>query len=248
MARMKAEIAYDGTSYYGWQIQRHYPTIQSVLENALQSIAQKAIRITGAGRTDSGVHAYRQVAHFEWEHPLPPDKLLLGWNGLLPFEIRVRSLEEAAPEFHARFDARAKSYVYRIDTNRIQDPFTYRYSLHYPFAFDIELLHQCAAMIQGEHDFAAFQATGTDVVSTKRNVFSVEIFREQDFAESRLTIRMTAGGFLRKMVRFLVGTMLEIATQKRPLEDMDRALKSGDRKFVGVPVAARGLFLEKVDY
>lgn len=248
MARMKAVIAYDGTSYYGWQIQKHYPTIQASIEDALQLIAQRPVRVTGAGRTDSGVHAYRQVAHFDWEHPLPTDKLILGVNGLLAREIRILSIEETSPDFHAQYDARSKSYIYRIDTARVQNPFTYRYSLHYPFQLDMDLLHQCRVMIEGEHDFVAFQATGTDVVSTKRNIFSVEIFSEEESLESSLTIRITATGFLRKMVRFLVGTMLEIASHKRSLGDIDRALKSGDRNFVGIPVAARGLFLEKVDY
>lgn len=248
MARMKAVITYDGTSYYGWQIQKNYPTIQASIEEALQMIGQRPVRVTGAGRTDSGVHAYRQVAHFDWEHPLPPDKLILGINGILAREIRILSIEETSPEFHARFDARSKSYIYRIDTARVQNPFTYRYSLHYPFELDISLLERCRVMIEGEHDFVAFQATGTDVVSTKRNVFSIEVISEEESLGSSITIRITATGFLRKMVRFLVGTMLEIASHKRPLEDLDRALKSGDRNFVGVPVAARGLFLEKVEY
>jgi tRNA pseudouridine38-40 synthase len=248
MARMKAILAYDGTAYYGWQVQGHYPTIQASVEEALQMISRNLVRVTGAGRTDSGVHAYRQVAHFDWDHPLPPDKLIYGLNGILAREIRILSLEETAPDFHARFDAKSKSYIYRIDAAAVQNPFTYRYSLHYRFPLDKDLLLQSAKFVEGEHDFSAFQASGTDVVSTRRKIFSVEMFSDHDLLESTLTIRITATGFLRKMVRFLVGTMLEIASWKRPLEHMERALNSGDRNFVGIPAPARGLFLEKVNY
>ncbi|HSP07216.1 MAG TPA: tRNA pseudouridine(38-40) synthase TruA, partial [Acidobacteriota bacterium] len=129
--------------------------------------------------------------------------------------------------------------------------FTYRYSLHCRFPLDLDLLQRCAALIGGEHDFAAFQATGTEVVSTRRNMMNVEVLpevRDSPYIPPLMCIRFQADGFLRKMVRFLVGTMLEIASGRRPLTDLENALETGDRARAGIPAAARGLFLEKVFY
>jgi len=241
--RIKAVISYDGTAYYGWQIQKNLPTIESTLEGALKRICHQDLRVTGAGRTDTGVHAFGQVAHFDWEHHTTVDKLLLGLNAILPPDIRLLSVEETHPEFHARFDSKSKMYLYRIDSNRVYNPFTYRYALFYPFPLDLDLMQECARMIEGKHDFAGFQATGTDVVETVRTVFRVEVLRQE-----LLLVRIHATGFLRKMVRFLVGTMLEISGNRRPISDLEQAIHTQDRNFVGVPAAARGLFLERVLY
>ena len=246
--RLKAIIAYDGTEYYGWQIQRIEPTIQSMLENCLEHVCKHPVGIQGAGRTDSGVHAYAQVAHFDWDHVLPPEKLILAMNALLPPDIRVLQLNEVDPKFHSRFDAQSKSYLYRINRDRFASPFEMRYSLHYSYPLDHSLLAKCASLIEGEHDFAAFQATGADVVSTIRKVQSAQILSMSDATGSYLCMRIQANGFLRKMVRFLVGTMLEISGGKRELKDLQLALESGDRRYTGVPAAAHGLFLEKVYY
>ena len=250
--RLKACIAYDGTDYYGWQVQdTRFPTIQSELEKCLERIGRFPLRIHGAGRTDTGVHAYGQVAHFDWDNPLPPEKLILGMNALLPKDIRVLSLEPADSLFHARFDASSKIYLYRIDRSRVYNPFTYRYALHTWLPLELDLLQQCARLICGEHDFAAFQATGTEVVSTRRNMMNVEVLpevRESPHIPPLMCIRFQADGFLRKMVRFLVGTMLEIASGRRPLPDLEEALTTGNRARAGIPAGARGLFLEKVFY
>lgn len=251
MSRLKAVIAYDGTDFYGWQTQREEPTVQSTLEQALQQICGKPVSVMGAGRTDSGVHAFRQVAHFDWDHSLSPDRLILAINAVVPFSIRVLQMEEVSRDFHARFNAKSKFYLYRIDRNRNFDPFHFRYSLHYYSPLDMDLIRQCAKLLEGEHDFKAFQATGTDVVGTRRSMFQVEVSNTvEQFAahESFLYFRFHATGFLRKMVRFLTGTMLEIGSGRRPFEHLSLALETGDRNYVGVPAAARGLFLEKVIY
>ncbi len=253
MPRFKARIAYDGTDFLGWQTQREEPTIQSTLEKALEQICRSRIPITGAGRTDSGVHAFGQVAHFDWDHFLPADRLILAINAIVPFSIRVLELEEVPDKFHARFDAHSKIYLYRIDRNRNFDPFHFRYALHYYSAIDLKLVQHCAKIIQGEHDFKAFQATGTDVVTTKRTIFNVEMSDAEEHSSFAahphfLYLRFHATGFLRKMVRFLMGTILEIASGRRPVEHMALALETGERKYVGVPAAARGLFLERVIY
>src|SRR5438093_7584613 len=160
--RVKALIAYDGTDYHGWQIQKNHPTIQSTLQDCLQHICGRTVDTTGAGRTDSGVHAYGQVAHFDWDHELQIDKLILGLNAILPSDIRIMDLNETDPRFHARFDAKSKSYLYRINRSRFASPFHSRYSLHLRRPLNLALLSDCAKVIQGEHDFATFQATGTD--------------------------------------------------------------------------------------
>lgn len=245
--RLKAVIAYDGTDYFGWQIQKKGPTIQSVIQDCLRHISKQHVDITGAGRTDSGVHAYGQVAHFDWNHDLPVEKLSMGMNALLPPDIRIRTLEKTDSKFHARFDAKSKIYLYRIDRSRFHSPFDVRYSLHYRHALDSTLLEECCQLLQGEHDFSAFQATGTDVVTTVRRIESVKI-RNRRNAFEFLYVRIHSNGFLRKMARMIIGTMLEIGSHKRPLTDLRAALESGDRKYVGVPAAARGLFLEKVFY
>lgn len=251
MKRIKTLLAYDGTSFNGWQVQPNVPTIQLKLQEALEHICGKPVDVIGAGRTDTGVHAYGQVAHFDWEHDLPLDKLQYAMNGLLPPAIRVLSLEEAAPDFHARFDAKSKAYLYRIDRNRFYNPFSHQYSLHYPSPLNLDWMRQCSGMIEGEHDFAAFQATGSDVVTTVRTMFRAEVFQasfppysDQFF----LCVRFHANGFLRKMVRFLMGTILEISSGKRSIDDLAKALETGDRQYAGIPSAARGLFLEKVYY
>jgi tRNA pseudouridine38-40 synthase len=248
--RLKAVVAYDGTAFHGWQIQQNSgPTIQSEIQRVLQHICHQEVRVTGAGRTDSGVHAIGQVAHFDWEHALPPDRLILGLNGMLPDSIRVLSLEPVDSEFHARYDARSKIYLYRIDRSRFANPSQNRFSLHFSYPLDCDLLRECASRIEGEHDFAAFQATGTDIVGTVRTVLGVDVRTDVEHQGSQfVTIRIHSNGFLRKMARFLIGTMLEIAGGRRPLADLSLALDTGDRGRVGVPAAARGLFLEKVRY
>ena len=253
MPRFKAKIAYDGTDFHGWQTQREEPTVQSTLEKALQQICGSPVAVTGAGRTDSGVHALGQVAHFDWEHTLTPDRLILAINAIVPHSIRILELHEVAPDFHARFHAHSKTYLYRIDRNRNFDPFHFRFALHFHSSLDLTSIEHCIGIIQGEHDFKAFQATGTDVVSTVRVLTKVEVFEHdpgQHFAahQNFLYFRYYAPGFLRKMVRFLTGTILEIASARRPVEHLKLALDTGDRAYVGVPAAARGLFLERVEY
>jgi tRNA pseudouridine38-40 synthase len=249
--RYKACISYDGTDFYGWQEQVNFPTIQAEIQAALERISGERIGVTGAGRTDSGVHAIQQVAHFNWDHALPPDKLRLALNAIIPPTIRILEIQEVSGDFHARYDARSKSYIYRIDTQRIYNPFYYRYSLHYFNQLVIPLLINTAKVLEGEHDFVAFQATGTELTTSVRQIFQVEVLpelKDPSLNYSFLCIRFEATGFLRKMVRFMVGTLLEIGAGKRDPNDVARALQTGDRKYVGVPAPARGLFLEKVNY
>jgi tRNA pseudouridine38-40 synthase len=253
MPRIKARIAYDGTDFLGWQTQPQGPTIQSTLEKALEQICGERVSVTGAGRTDSGVHAFGQIAHFNWSHSLTTDRLILAINAIVPFSIRVLELEEVHNAFHARFDARSKIYLYRIDRNRNFDPFHFRYALHYYSPLNFELIEQCMARLVGKQDFKAFQATGSDVVSTQRTMIHAQATSDASISsfsahQNFLYFRFQADGFLRKMVRFLTGTILEIASGRRPLEDLGNALDTGDRQYVGVPAAARGLFLEQVIY
>jgi tRNA pseudouridine38-40 synthase len=252
MPRLKAVVAYDGTDFHGWQIQREEPTIQSTLQDCLKQICGEHVEVTGAGRTDAGVHALGQVAHFNWNHYLEPERLVLAMNAIVPFTVRILKIEEVPPDFHARFHASSKTYLYRIDRNRIFDPFHFRFALHYYSPIELNLVHQCLRMIEGEHDFKAFQASGTDIVSTTRKMLRAECFGPPDdfFASHRnfLFLRFQANGFLRKMVRFLTGTILEIASGSRPIEHLKLALETGARQYVGIPAAARGLFLERVNY
>src|SRR3990172_8336625 len=162
-------LAYDGTAYRGFQLQPGEDTIQARLESALSQMAKEPVRVTAAGRTDSGVHAWAQVAHFRLPRPIPPRGILNGLNSMLPEDIRVREMEEADDAFHARFDARSKTYRYYFDRSPVPSPFRGRYTLHYPFALDREALDEGAAYFLGERDFAAFAASSCRARSTVRS-------------------------------------------------------------------------------
>ena len=169
MPKLKATVAYDGTAYRGFQLQLGEDTIQGRLEAALSQMAKEPVRVTAAGRTDSGVHAWAQVVHFLLPKPIPPRGILDGLNSMLPDDIRVRECEEADDSFHARFDARSKTYHYYFDRSPVPSPFRVRFTLHYPYALDREALDEGAAIFLGERDFAGFRASSCAARTTIRS-------------------------------------------------------------------------------
>src|SRR5207245_4645093 len=159
MRRIKIEIAYDGTDYHGWQVQPGLPTIQGTLEQVIGEIESRAVQLAGSGRTDAGVHALAQVAAFSLENPIPVENLQRAMNRLLPADVRVTRVSEIALEFNPRYDAKAKTYEYRIYRGEICPPFERRYVLHHPYPLDVDAMIAAAPLLEGDHDFAAFAAT-----------------------------------------------------------------------------------------
>jgi tRNA pseudouridine38-40 synthase len=271
MSHYRISLAYDGTDFVGWQRQANGTSIQGLVEAALETLDGRAVAVAGAGRTDSGVHAMGQVAAFTIERDMPPDALVRALNAHLPETIRVTAAAEAPASFHPRFDAQAKTYCYRILNSAVANPFERRYAWHVPGALDVAAMNAAAKMLEGEHDFAAFQASGSDVASTVRRVTTSRIAecglrtdwgrpdcgsnpRIDDGSAIRnpqsamLCYTVTGSGFLRHMVRTIAGTLVEIGRKRRPPESMAHLLVVRDRANAGPTAPPAGLFLVGVDY
>ena len=245
--RIKVQISYDGTSYHGWQVQPGQETVQGVLQRVLTGLAREPILVAGSGRTDAGVHALGQVGAFTLHNRIPVDGLKLAMNRLLPDDIRVLSVEEADPDFDPRRHATAKTYEYRIVRTPVCSPFERRYVCHHPFPLDEPAMMRLAPILEGEHDFSAFAATDVrDALgySKVRKIFSSSLTRAGD----RLIYRVRGSGFLKHMVRNIVGTLLEVGKGNFTPSDVARILASGDRRQAGPTAPARGLFLLRVEY
>ncbi len=244
MPTLKATLAYDGTAYRGFQWQPGEDTIQARLESALAEMAKEPVRVTAAGRTDSGVHAWAQVVHFRLPRPIPPRGILEGLNSMLPDDIRVRQLSEAEDDFHARFDARSKTYRYYLDRSPVPSPFRCRYTLHYPHPLDRGALDEGAALIRGDRDFAAFRASSCTARTTIRSCTESRFSDESN----ELVYEIEASGFLHHMVRNLVGTLLEVGRGKREPSSLESVFASRQRSEAGRTAPAKGLHLIKVTY
>lgn len=247
MRRIRITVAYDGTNYHGWQIQPRLPTIQGALEAVIGQIEGAPVHVEGSGRTDAGVHALSQVAAFDLANPIPSDNLRRAMNRLLPRDVRVLSAEEATADFHPRFHARAKSYEYRILRAEICPPFDRLYVDHHPYPLDEERMIHLASRFEGEHDFSAFAASDeTDALgrSKVRCVYSSRLTRSGD----RLVYRVRGSGFLKHMVRNMVGVLIEAGKGNLGEADLEARLKPGCEIPPGPTAPARGLFLVNVEY
>jgi tRNA pseudouridine38-40 synthase len=246
MPSFKITVAYDGTDFVGWQRQANGVSIQELIEDALEKIDGRPVAVAGAGRTDSGVHALAQVAAFTLERPMPPDVLVRALNAHLPDAIRVTAAGEVPPSFHPRFAARSKTYRYRVLNSDVASPFERRYAWHVPGPLDLEAMGAAARMLDGQHDFAAFQAAGSDVVTTVREILSSRMTACPQ--PGLVAYEITGTGFLRHMVRTIVGTLVEIGRGRRPADSIAQLLVVGDRALAGPTAPATGLFLVGVDY
>jgi tRNA pseudouridine38-40 synthase len=243
----KLTIAYDGTHYHGWQIQPNGVSIQEVIEKALKTIFQKEIRIMGSGRTDAGVHAHGQVAHFKIDQDIDLKRVLGSLNGLLPKDIRILKIEKVESDFHAQYSAQGKIYHYHLCFARVQSPFTRCYALHVKEKIDLEKMAEAAKLFLGVHDFYAFANeahTGCAAYDSVRHLQRLDIVPE----EGGVRLEFEADGFLYKMVRNIVGTLLEIATGKKEIDDIPKIFASRDRRLAGKAAAPQGLFLIQVKY
>ncbi len=242
---IKLRLEYDGSRYHGWQRQRNALTIQEVLETALQRLTQEAVRVHGSGRTDAGVHARGQVAHFHTGSRLPLTAFGPGLNSLLPPDIAVLEASEAPPDFHARYDAWAKTYAYRILNLPIRSPLHRGYCWQVPRPLNLAAMAAATIHIRGDHDFTSFQVSGSSVRYPVRRVMAADW---EEYPGGWLIFRVQANGFLRGMVRALVGTLAEVGWGKRQPEEMVRLLAARDRRLAGPTAPAAGLFLEEVQY
>jgi tRNA pseudouridine38-40 synthase len=245
MRNIRLLLEYDGTRYHGWQRQKNALTIQEVLEAALGQLTGEAVSVIGSGRTDAGVHARGQAANFRTASHIPLKAFHEGLNSLLPEDIAVLEAVEAPPEFHARKSARAKTYEYRILNRATRSPLNHHYAWWIERPLDLEAMDRAAQALLGQHDFTAFQASGSGIKNTVREVFSSKWRRER---EDWLIYAITANGLLRGMVRSLVGTMVEVGRGKFPADHLKQVLESRDRRGAGPTAPAPGLYLVEVIY
>jgi tRNA pseudouridine38-40 synthase len=245
LARYRIDLAYDGTAYCGWQIQPNGPSVQEAVQTALKSLCGEPCPVHGSGRTDQGVHARRQVAHFDVADPRPADALKKGLNAILPPDIRIVAVRAVSPTFHARLSAVGKEYRYFIWNADILPPFIRRYRAHIRRKLDIGRMREAAAILQGRHDFAAFTANpNRDVESTTRNLSTLRVTRRGP----EIVITARGEGFLYKMVRSLAGFLIRVGEGAVPPEEA-RAILHSRVRTARVPTAPpEGLFLWKVSY
>ncbi len=238
-------LEYDGTRYHGWQRQRGQVSIQEVLENSLQRLTGEEVRLIGSGRTDAGVHALGQVANFHTLSRIPLKAFREGLNSMLPWDIAVLQAEEAPPEFHARKAARHKTYEYRILNRPVRSPLHHHYGWFLSANLNLEAMGRAAELLPGKHDFSAFRASGSGNLNPVRQVLAA---RWQTHPGGWLRFSVSATGFLRGMVRSLVGTMVEIGKGKAAPELLAELLRSGDRRLTGPTAPPQGLYLVEVVY
>ena len=249
MTTFKIILAYDGAGFVGWQRQASGTSIQGLLEDALRELDERDVPVTGAGRTDAGVHALGQVASFSLARAMAPDVLVRAMNARLPDAIRVLAATEAPAAFHARFDARKKTYRYRLWNGDVMSPFERAQAWHVSGALDVEQMAAAARLIEGRHDFAAFQGAGSATVTTEREIFSSRIAVADSHGRACVIVyEITGNGFLRHMVRTIVGTLVEIGRGRQSAAWMGELLASRDRAGAGPTAPPEGLFLVGVEY
>jgi tRNA pseudouridine38-40 synthase len=255
MNHIKLTLQYDGTNYWGWQVQKKGATIQGLLEDALFTITGERTRITGAARTDAGVHALQQVASFSTGSLLEPHIFIKALNGNLPLDIRVIKADACENDFHPRYDAKDKTYSYIIYKTGAYSVFLEKHSWSMPYKLNCEAMREAAFYLIGEHDFSCFRASGCSSKHPVRTMHSIEIaelpsveFIGFHFNVPVVKISITANAFLRHMARNIVGTLVETGRGKYPPSRIKEILQSTDRKLAGRTAPARGLFLEEIRY
>ncbi len=245
MPTFRLIVAYDGGAYAGWQFQSGQPSIQAAIETALATITGETIRIAGSGRTDAGVHALGQVASFDSQTELSELSLKAALNSELPRDIVVKSLEIAAPGFHAQHWAKRKRYRYVLNDGKPGDPFMRHYSWHIYKRLDVEQMHQAAQALVGRHDFTSFQTGGATRKTTVRNVYELSVRR---VAPDVVHLEIEADGFLYNMVRAITGTLVPVGRRNRPADWPAEVLAARLRCAAGITAPAKGLFLVNVEY
>lgn len=237
-------MAYDGTRYHGFQVQKNALTVCQVFQDAVETVLGKRWDVKGCSRTDTGVHARQYCLSMQCDTTIPPDKLVLALNRYLPPDVAVLQVEPVADDFHARYSCVGKEYVYTLLNSQVRDPFSPNLSYRFGYALDVDLLHRQAQDFVGSHDFAAFCSAGCDVESTVRTIRAFRVERQGE----RILFTVEGDGFLYNMVRIMVGTLLFIATGRLEQGSIPTILASGDRARAGKTMPACGLTLNRVFY
>ncbi len=244
MRNIKLLIEYDGTNFCGWQRQNNGRTIQEEIEKALEKVLKRPVKIHGSGRTDTGVHALGQVASFKANITVPMDKIPLALNSLLPEDISVKGASEVEEDFHARYSAKGKKYIYQIYNGPLRSPLLRNYAYFVTQPLDLNRMQEAARCFLGTHDFKGFMASGSSVQDTVRNLYKLDVY----FHEKIIKIEIEGNGFLYNMVRIIAGTLVEVGKGKIPAEDMKSIIASGIRESAGPTAPAQGLYLAEVFY
>ena len=244
MGRVRLTVAYDGTGYHGWQIHNNVVTIESELNRCLSELLGEPIRVIGASRTDAGVHALGNIAVFDTESPMPAEKISYALNQRLPEDIRIQKSEKVAPDWHPRRCESRKTYEYRIYRAEFPMPVKRLYSLFLYCRLDVGRMKEAARRLEGEHDFKSFCQTGSQVESTVRTIYSLQV--EEQGAD--LVIRVCGSGFLYNMVRIIAGTLIEVGKGKREPGSMTAVLEARDRAAAGATAPAHGLTLVRYEF
>ena len=245
MRNIKIVIEYDGTRYKGWQrLGDSDNTIQHKIEAVLSKMAEENIEIIGSGRTDAGVHATNQVANFRTECTMSDHKMRSYCYEYLPEDIVVKTVEEVDLNFHARYNAKVKKYVYNICNNKAHNVFTRKYDYHVPQSLNIENMRKASEILIGEHDFQSFTTLKTKKKSTIRNIYTINIVND----DGNIEISVQGNGFMKNMVRLIVGTLVEVGLGETSVDEISDILDKKERKYAGHIAPAKGLFLEEVNY
>ena len=244
MKRVKLIVSYDGTNYCGWQIQNNGITVEEVLNQKLSELLQEKIVVIGASRTDSGVHALGNVAVFDTESPIPPEKMCFALNQRLPEDIRIQHSEEVPLDFHPRYCDTRKTYVYKILNRRFPDPTRRLYTHFVYYNLDVDKMQAAANYLIGEHDFKSFCSPRTQVENTVRTVYDLSVEKQGD----EIALRIYGNGFLYNMVRIIAGTLLKVGMGVYPPEYVKEILEAKDRKLAGAKAPACGLTLVEIEY
>lgn len=242
--RVRLIVAYDGTNYHGWQVQKNGITIESELNRCLTELLQEPIEVIGASRTDAGVHAMGNVAVFDTCSRMPAEKISYALNQRLPEDIRIQKSEEVDADWHPRYCDSRKTYEYRIYRGEFPMPLKRLYALHIYYNVDLEKMREATKFFVGEHDFKSFCQVGAQVKSTVRTVYDVSIIEEG----ADLVIRVTGGGFLYNMVRIMAGTLLEVGKGKIEPGQIPEIIQAKDREAAGPTAPAHGLTLIKYEF
>jgi len=244
MKRFQLIIEYDGSQYGGWQFQKNSLSVQQVVEEALATVNGSAVSLVSSGRTDAGVHALGMSAHFDTERDLPARAYREGVNRLLPEDVVVREARPVEASFHARFSAQGKWYRYQMHLGEVRSALNRHRCWHVRKPLDIELMQSAAAVLVGEHDFEAFRVRGCNAVTTVRRIDLLRIIPDEDF----LRIDVVGSGFLRYMVRRIVGTLYEVGSERRSLQSVEQMISHPSEHSAGVTAPASGLCLMRVRY
>lgn len=244
MRNIALRLAYDGTRYHGWQVQKNEITVAETLEKALTKMCEQPIKVVGCGRTDAGVHALRYCVNFKTDCTIPTDRIPLAVNVLLPYDISALDAVEAPEDFNSILSCIKKEYTYKLHNSRIRDPFLTSRACFFPSKLDFERMKSAARFFEGTHDFRAVRSLGTETKTTVRTVHWCELEKEGDI----ISLRICANGFLYNMVRAIMGTIVYAGLGKIEPEAIPALLEDGDRRLTGPTMPPQGLYMSRIWY